>query len=281
VKYKLPPTIRRSYIDTYKNCPYRFYKEAIEKVVDKYNIYAQLGVDLHLLFDKHIKEPMTKVAMLLEYQEIFDKYSPKYFSTPELKEKMYDRGIASINGFFLISPTLPKPYKTEETLLLRLPNHDTKISCTIDRIEKERNGAYIIYDYKTGKTVHPSTTIKGMQLPLYIEAVRQNYEKEVSKFVFLYVSENKAIAFNNIGNGEYENVTEKRENHYRISIPKTLKETVKIVDKICKGKFEVNTKTVNRYYCSVCHLQQKGMCCGPDLAGWEKNTRKVEKSDND
>ena len=150
--FKIPEVIRRSYIETYKQCPYKFYQSVIKGNEMPFSIYIILGIDLHDLFDKAEKDfSYTMVEMKQEFEDIFNKYEPILFDGVD-KFAMYKRGLDSIDTFYSLIKDMPKPYRSEEKLEFSVGNDLPKVSCTLDRINLV-DGELEVCDWKTGNVM--------------------------------------------------------------------------------------------------------------------------------
>ena len=58
MEFEVPDVVRRSYIKQYDDCPYQFYMEHSKGIKQEANIYAQMGIDLHELFEKGSNEKL-------------------------------------------------------------------------------------------------------------------------------------------------------------------------------------------------------------------------------
>ena len=115
---KIPNVIRRSHIELYKKCPYSFYLEVIKEIPSETGVHAQLGIDLHVLFDKYNKHyDYDQDSMLDDFEDIWNKYNKSLFDSEEQKNEMYERATTSISNFYkFITPMQNPPFTSEQTI---------------------------------------------------------------------------------------------------------------------------------------------------------------------
>lgn len=267
VELELPSVIRRSNIERYRSCPFAFYLEVIKGHGNEQTIYTQLGVDLHDYFEKHARDnTFDQRQMIVEMSHIFRNYPPELFGDVD-KDKMYERMIASINGFYKVAPTIP-PHTLEETIEFPVADGLPIVSITMDRVDLI-DGELELLDWKTGKVMVGKKLTTDMQAPLYIHAVKQHFSMPVRKFTYYYVGENKMRVFERETDDVY--VCRVLNKEYRISITDTLREVNKIFSRIKNKEFNVNPDTRSMYFtCSVCSQKKNGRCRGADEEVWHQ-----------
>ena len=105
-----------------------------------------------------------------------------------------------------------------------------------------------------------------LQAPLYIHAVRQYYNKPVSKFVFYYVSENKEREFVRVDDDKYVCMVGNRE--YFISIQESLREVKQIFGRIKAKRFSIDPSQ-KAYNCTICPYKDTH-CEGVEVQSWRQ-----------
>lgn len=266
IDFKIPEVIRRSHIETYLACPYKFYMEVIKGIKQPDTIYTLLGRDLHEQFEIASKEYFSKKDMIITFKHIFDMYNDNLFDSPEQKEKLYMRGIYSIDNFYDILPTLPEPLSTEDNIIFSIGENLPKVSTTSDRINNTVVGLEIL-DWKTGVVMVGKKLSSDLQAPLYIYGVRKKYQKQVNKFTFYYLQNGKTRVFERINDDDYVCTVRKRQ--YYINITDTIRKVQHIFSQINKGMFNIPKDTSKLYFtCKTCHLQDKKICKGAYLESW-------------
>ena len=264
----LPDVIRRSYIETYKSCPYKFYLEVVKGHEQPKNIYTELGIDVHTLMDKmsDTYQKYTVTHFLDEFDNLFKDYPDEWFDSEEQKDKMYERGMNSIRTGWEIIPYLPPAFSKEEKIIFDVGEGLPKISCTSDRTHMVNHELEVI-DWKTGKVLVGAKHETDLQAPLYIYSVIEKYKRPVRKFTFYYLDENKTRIFNHIRDDEYECEVGKRS--YQIKLSKAIDETKKILTNIMDHKFNIPTESKSMFFtCKMCHLRHEGLCKGADIQTW-------------
>lgn len=271
VEIEIPDVIRRSYIDTYDACPFKFYNEVILGVESEPHIYNQAGIDLHELYCKasnddkfHIKE------MKAIFDEKWNNYDEKLFDVAWQvnRQKLYNSLVNGIDTFYHINNKMPKPFRTEEQIIFDVGDGMPKVSSTIDRIN-EVNGELEVIDWKTGAVMVGQKLSNDIQAPLYIAGVEKVYKKPVRKFTFHYLEDNKERVFERYDSENYVCQVNKRQ--YFINPNDTVKRVQAIFTKIKNGQFNIPIKTNHMYYtCKMCHLPKLGICKGADVESWKQ-----------
>ena len=267
VNFEIPDVIRRTYIETYRTCPHKFFKEVIEGHTTPPTCYTQIGVDLHKLFEKAIhNRNYTRENMEEEYQEIWNAYPDDLFESDKQRETMKARVIESIDNFYYIIKDMPIPIMTEGTIHYSIGEDLPKVEFTMD-VVLEVDGELELIDWKTGKVMVGQKLSTDLQAPLYIYGVKKHFNKPVRKFTFYYVNENKERVFERVNEDEYVCRVGKRE--YKISLTDSIREVKSVFSQIKKGNFNIPSDTRKMHFaCKVCHLRQQGLCRGADEEAW-------------
>jgi len=272
-KSLIPDVIRRSHIQTYIDCPFKFYNEVILGHKQPENIYAQIGIDTHELFDhasnatKYIKEDMYR-----DYKAKFDAYPDSLFETiigDATKEDMYKRGTDSIETFYNILPNLPfMPYQTEQTLIFDIGSEFPNVQATSDRIDMV-DGELEVQDWKTGNVMVGITLSHDIQAPLYIYSIKKKYNIPVRKFTFYYLKDNKTRTFERVNADDYICTVNKR--IYKINLTDAIRQVQHVFSQINKGNFNIPSDGRKMYFhCKMCHIKQLGLCEGADIQSWQQ-----------
>ena len=267
---EVPEVIRRSYIEVYKSCPYKFYMSVIKGNEMPENMYTKLGIDLHELFEKGSNErSYRKEEMLNDYRNLFMNYNEELFEDVSKKADMYTRGLDSIETFYDVINTMPEPYATEVKMEFSIGEDLPKISATFDRINLV-DGELEIIDWKSGNTLVGKNHSSDLQAPIYIHAIREHYNLPVRKFTFYYLKDNKTREFIRINDShDYECMVGKRK--YLINTTDMIREVQHLFSQIKKGNFNIPIDTKKMYFaCKMCHIKEMGLCQGADIQVWQQ-----------
>jgi len=272
-EFIVPDVIRRSHIETYIQCPYKFYMEIIKDIKAPPTIYTQIGVDVHKLLDKLCKDTTyTQKEMIKEFDNFWQNYPENLFENESQKNKMYQRAMNSIANAYNLIPHMPKPLSTEDNIVFSIGDNLPKISTTIDRIDASGD-ELVITDWKTGAVMVGQKLSSDLQAPLYIYAARQKYNKPVKSFIFYYLENNKKRIFEYAGNDNYICMVKK--NKYIINPTEAIRKVKSILSFILKGEFNVPQNTKRMFFiCKMCHIQQMKMCQGAELESWTQNKKR-------
>ena len=277
----IPDVIRRSYIETYISCPYKFYMEVVKGMQSEASSFAQVGIDLHDLFEqgsKHLIKSPEEMKTI--YKEIFDKYNDKMFendlvlykdmNVQGLKAKLWQQSVNSIDTFYAVLETLPyEAFALEERIEFSVGEDIPNLCITMDRIDENPDGSLDVRDWKTGTVMVGQKISTDMQAPLYIKAIKDKYGKHVKRFVFNYLGENKERIFEHVHGDEYVCTVGKRE--YKINITDAVKKTQSILAQIKNQEFNIPRNIKNMYFtCKTCGIQKLGACNGADEQAWKQ-----------
>ena len=265
----IPDVIRRSYIETYKSCPFKFYMEVIKEIEPPNNIYVQLGRDIHKIVENLCNNPSyRKEDMLYDFHNMWYNYNSELFESEEQKEKMYNRALSSIDNVHKIVSEMPEPLCTEKNIQFGIGEGLPEISATMDRIDSSGNELEI-HDWKTGAVLVGKSLSSDLQAPLYIYGTQQAYDMPVKRFTFHYLEDNKQRVFEKQQDNLYICQVKKRE--YHVDLIEKIKEVQGIFSQIKRNNFNVPRETKSMYFtCKMCHLRQKGMCQGAEMESWKQ-----------
>jgi RecB family exonuclease len=242
----LPDVIRRSYIDTYEACPYKFYLEVVKRLEPPETIYTALGSDLHELFDKYswTENPDPK-KMIDEFEPYFNKYTPELFGSVS-RIKMIDRAEASIENFVKVHASMAKPWITEERVQMDFPGMPS-VSIAMDRINKLEDDKYEVVDWKTGAVLTGQKLSSTLQVPLYIAIIKEHYNIDVQRFRLEYLAEGKSRVYNKINDDEYE--VRVRKATYKVSLTDSVRRVKSVFSHIKNKDFNIKSNQ-NAFYCN-------------------------------
>ena len=269
---QLPEKIRRTYIELYRACPNKFKLEVIEGNKQPPRPYTQVGIDLHEIFEKaswdrsYVKSDW--------YNDYFNGYVPKQremgIYKDEEEEKAFEkRAISSFDNFELVLPTIPKPFKTEETIEFDVGEGLPKASFTMDLITENENGNLDLHDWKTGKELVGKQLASDLQAPIYIYGVEKEYGRQVDSFTFHYLKDGKTRKFVRVSHGVYVCTVGKRD--YFIKTAEMIGDLQKMFGAMKKGDFNIPKDTKRMYFpCKMCHLKEEGLCLGADQEVWKR-----------
>lgn len=277
----IPDVIRRSYIELYRSCPYAFYLEVIKGLNINSSCFAQVGIDLHDLFEQASKHLITSAEdMKSKYKIMFTNYDDSLFESdlmlykdmdiPRLRKKLWEQSCDAIDTLFSVLPTLnSEAYALEEKILFNVGEDLPKVSITMDRID-EVDGELEVSDWKTGALMVGKKLSSDLQVPLYIYAVREHFKKPVRKFTLYYLSENKTRVFERVNTENYVCTVGKRE--YQINLTDAIRTVQHVFSQIKKGQFNIPRDTRNMYFtCKTCSFKKNGQCEGADIESWKQH----------
>jgi hypothetical protein len=269
-EYDIPKVIRRSHIETYKTCPFKFFQEVIQGNPMPDNIYTRLGIDLHELFERGSRDSeFNQNLMLEEFEKLFANYPKTLFADDKQRENMYTRGIDSIETFYHVIADMPEAYDVEVKTEFSVGKNLPKVSATFDRINLV-DGELEVIDWKTGNVLVGKKLSSDLQAPIYIHGVKETYGLPVRKFTFYYLKDNKVRVYERTENpNEYVCQVGKRK--YIINIEDMIKEVQKLFSQIMNHNWNIPMDTRKMYFpCKMCHIKEQGLCDGADIQIWRQ-----------
>lgn len=264
-------SIRRSYIEDYKECPYKFKLLAIDKYEGDNNPYAMNGIILHDLFEKASnKEGYDEEDMKKEYLDLYatvDGFNDQQIAK-DLPTTLYKKGLVCIENFYEYHLNTVAPFATEEMIQYQIREDYPKIQITFDRINKDEDGGLHLVDYKTGRTHVGKKLSNDLQIATYIMAVKEKYGVLPESFTLLFLAEDKARVYLKEDDNTYVCTVGKR--RYIQDLNAKMKEVLKIFDNIKKGRFDIPITTLSPWYCeNRCPMYQK-YCEGVIKEPWKE-----------
>lgn len=274
MEHNIPDVIRRTYIETFRTCGFKFLKEVIEGNVQPPTSYTQIGIDLHNYFEMACKGGIEKALTLKFMGEKFEEYDDELFSSgfaSDNRTDLWSRTVNSIDTFFdVVLPSLPsQPFTTEETIEYSVGDELPNVQFTMDRID-EVDGELEMHDWKTGRVMVGQKLSSDLQAPLYIYGTQLHYGKPVRSFTFYYLNENKTRVFIRDANDPDRYICTVGKREYYIRLTEGIREIQRVFAQIKKGNFNIPQNKSMHFACKVCHLKKQGECEGADIQSWNQ-----------
>lgn len=269
-EFTLPDSIRRTHIETYRKCPYKFYLEVIKGNEQPPNEYTQIGSDLHELFEEAVKSPLhaNPQTMTQEFRERYwNQYRDELFYYKS-RSDMWKRAEDSIDTFFTVLPRIRNVFAVEEKIFFNIGENLPHASIIMDCIT-DADGELEIHDWKTGNILVGKNLSSDLQAPLYIHAVKTHFKREVRSFTFHYLSENKTRTFVRSETDPNTYICTVNKRQYIINTTDAIRQVQTIFSHIKKGNFNIPQDTKKMYFtCKMCHLREMNLCAGADEQSW-------------
>ena len=260
--------IRRSHLEQYAGCPYSLYLQLVKGITPPMGKHAQLGVIVHELIEQ-ISDGMLSLqeAETLLDERIIDwnmNTDDDYCIIPmELEET----GHNCLKAFDLIKDTLDaEEKKSEHNIRFSIDEDLPEISCTLDRINWDKNGDLHVHDWKTGKPMSGKKLIEDLQPPLYLYAVYKEFGKLPTTFTLHYLNAGKHITYKQVDSMRYQVQTTR--NTYILDIEEALTRTKEILKNIKHNKFNMPSGTHNWRCENMCWFGMSGVCAGSQKEEW-------------
>lgn len=143
-------------VNTYLKCPRQYFYEYILDFPAKDGNADNMhyGSAVHEACEKAVKFALKNeyYPQKSEFIKFFtDKLNNLPISTPEMRKILSERGENALNTYYVQLCNTPVNQLHAAEKRFELPLDDVKFCGIIDRIDKNSDGTYSIYDYKTGK----------------------------------------------------------------------------------------------------------------------------------
>ena len=206
-----------SRLNDYLACPRKFfYIKVLGIDVEEANWdYANFGSIIHKLLENSVK--ITKqTGKYPEFekikQEFYDGLDNTRFTTAAMKEKFEKSGIKMLENYYPYFSSIPVDRIAEvEYTFDGVQVGENFVTGKIDRIEKNSDGTYELYDYKTGTPVSGTKVAPNQpkenyfnQLCFYKYAFEKATGKKVSQVGLIYVENHAKNVYKNLINEDME-----------------------------------------------------------------------------
>ena len=209
-------------LNCYLACPKRFLYDHILKIEVKEQNWdvANYGTTIHSTLEKTTKlaKQNGTYPILNEVLDIFTKnMKHQTFETKTVREQYEKRGIESLKTFYpmLIQTPVENLFAMEYTFDGVIGENSVKGK--IDRIEKNNDGTYSLYDYKTGSAKSQSLIKDGGDYEGYLNQLRfyklafesQNPDFKVSQAGLIFVEEPDKNFYTVLTDDDNKNIQQK------------------------------------------------------------------------
>ncbi len=233
-------------INTYLNCAREFLYNYVLDLSPKYEESDSLhfGSAIHYVLEKAVSKA-KKEGKYPELEEIIEEFKNKLtslsLSNAKQKEILLTRGKNALSNYYprLISTNINSIYAFEYPLSYKHENY--RFFGIADRIEKNSDGSYSIYDYKTGSAKsEKEVNIEGKyenyynQLGLYKYFFEKSTNKKVKTTALIFVEEPDKNLYLDLNNIQIQAIVEKFEG---------------AIENIKNYKFEKNETNSSCEYC--------------------------------
>ena len=188
-QFVMSPTALNSYL----NCPRQFlYSQVLSiPVFDDDASNAHYGSAIHKTLEMAVKyaKENKRYPTIDEFLLFFDKnLSEQKFNTQEIRLELKNRGEKSLRNYYkhMIQTPYERIFATEYSLNL-IPYGNNFLKGFVDRIEKNSDGTYEFYDYKTGGAKSKREISEGGKHEDYLNQLR------FYKFAFEQLNKNNMV----------------------------------------------------------------------------------------
>lgn len=246
-------TLSPSALNCYLACPRNFLYTHILQIPTKSEEWdsANYGSAIHKTLELTVQKAQENniYPTREEICELFLKnLSTQKFTDKTTREQFQSRGLKKISEFYtqLIQTPIENIYATEHYLKF-VPIEEYFIKGFIDRIEKNADGTFSLYDYKTGSAKRKTQITDGGDYEKYLNQLRfyklafetQNENAKVAQVGLIFVEEPNANFYTQLTDSDNEIIKEK------------IIETYKNIKALNFDAPEQNDKN-----CANCHFRQ-------------------------
>lgn len=216
-----------SRVNDYLACPRKFfYLKVLGIDVEEADWdRANFGLVIHSLLERAVKVAKTSGAYPT-IEKIFEEFdvsvSAQRFTEEAKKEMFIKQGKNIIQSYYPYFSQIPvSRIQDVEFSFYGVDVDGDLITGKIDRIEKNSDGTYELYDYKTGKPVSEKQVAKGgakegyyNQLCFYKYAYEKLTGHKVSKVGLIYVENHEKSVYKTLDNSDMEYIEDLIKNTY-------------------------------------------------------------------
>ena len=217
--FRLSPSTLNSYL----NCPRNFLYSHIYKipVEDQDTNNANYGSAIHktLEWSLVVAKENGNYPAINECTDTFIKKLANYkFPTFSDRKEFEKRGIKSLTSYYpIFTYTSPDNVLAIESKLDSVLIEDYFITGFIDRVEKNNDGTYSLYDYKTGSAKPKSQIADGKEYEHYLNQLRfykfayetLNQGAKVSQVGLIFVDEPEASYYTKLSQDDNDLIKDK------------------------------------------------------------------------
>ena len=220
--------ISHSSLSAYFNCPRAFMYSNILKipVLEAESGSANYGSAIHrtLQYAVRYAKETGRYPDLTHLEEFFDKnLDMEKFESIDVRYVYRERGKKSLKKYYkqLLETSPERIYATEYSFKF-LPYKNHSIKGFIDRIEKQSDGTFAVYDYKTGEAKSKKQISDGMNYEHYLNQLRfykfafelEHPAATVSKAGLIFVEEPDGNFYTDLTEQDNEIITNKLDEAY-------------------------------------------------------------------
>lgn len=163
-----------SKMSTYKNCPYNYKKLYIDKMRPKPKSFFSIGHTCHETFEEFFSYPYQSSVHKL--RKMYEKHwHSEGYKNEQEESEYFEQGWNWVKNYYdkFINGQYIRAHAVEFYFQLPIGN-DYVINGFIDRLQKNRDGTFQIFDYKTDPKIRTQNEVDGdLQLTSYYWAMNQ------------------------------------------------------------------------------------------------------------
>lgn len=258
---KLPSSISYSQVNTYMECPRRYYLTYVKDGYKAFkNKYTELGSLLHEIFELQGKnEGFTFEKALEVYNSQFLAIKKDMFENKEDRYKQYQKGMTALKHYFMTYQS-SQPLYTELKLKNKIAKELPVANSIIDRVDgkEESPHQWTVTDYKTGATPKSKQFLRDdIQLGFYAAQIFAKFKEYPLVLQYYHPTPNKFQRAIHLGDGHYE-YQNQRKPVVTFSVADTIGKIKEVVTQMKSAEFN---KKPDARKCQFCPHFQKG--CQP------------------
>lgn len=171
-------------IDTYRACPLRYKLGRVLKIPSAQTLHQRFGIAVHQVLERYHAAEHTTVEQMMELFESC--WRRGGFGDTDRERELHVKARAALVLYHRrLEVHEAEPAWFERSFSFKLGPHHLR--GRVDRVDKLRDGAYELIDYKTSRPKTAEQLADDVQLSLYALGARESWQVEAERLSYYYV----------------------------------------------------------------------------------------------
>jgi DNA helicase II / ATP-dependent DNA helicase PcrA len=177
-------------IDTYRSCPLRYKFARVLKIPSAQTLHQRFGIAVHQVLERYHASEHTTVQQMMELFEAC--WRRGGFGDSDKERELHGKARAALVLYHRrLEAHEAEPVWFERSFSFKLGPHHLR--GRVDRVDRLRDGAYEMIDYKTSRPKTAEQLADDVQLSLYAVGARESWEVEAERLSYYYVLDDEKV----------------------------------------------------------------------------------------